>query len=49
MATVNILTDSLKRLYESQKLTIAQVGARVKKGSISVEEFTYITGEEYKE
>lgn len=40
------LVESIKRLYVSGKLTKAQVSDRVQKGSISAEEYVYITGEE---
>lgn len=43
------LVESLKRLYTKKKLTIEQVAERVTKGSISAEEYVYITGEEYPE
>ena len=42
-----ILVNSLKRLYDKGKLTIEQIAERVKKGSITVDEYLYITGEEY--
>lgn len=41
------LVESLKRLYERDKLTLEQVEERVVKGSISAGEFQYITGAEY--
>lgn len=41
------LVESLKRLYAKEKLTREQVTERVTKGSISADEFEYITGEEY--
>lgn len=41
------LVESLKRLHEKGKLTREQVEERVAKGSISADEFQYITGEEY--
>lgn len=41
------LVESLKRLYAKAKLTREQVAERVTKGSISADEFKYITGEEY--
>ncbi len=44
---MRILAESIKRLYASAKLTKAQVDERVQKGSISAEEYAYITGEEY--
>lgn len=43
------LVESLKRLYEKGRLTIEQVAERVTKGSISADEYQYITGEEYSE
>ena len=41
------LVESLKRLHDKSKLTREQVEERVAKGSISADEFQYITGEEY--
>jgi uncharacterized XkdX family phage protein len=42
------LVESLKRLYEvKQTLTKEQIAERVSKGSISAEEYEYITGEKY--
>lgn len=46
---MRILAESIKRLYVGEKLTKAQVAERVQKGSISVEEYVSITGEEYPE
>lgn len=43
------LVESLKRLYEKNRLTKEQVADRVTKGSISEDEYQYITGEEYSE
>lgn len=43
------LVESLKRLYEKDRLTKEQVAERVTKGSISADEYRYITGEEYSE
>jgi len=43
------LVESLKRLHDKGKLTRQQVSERVQKGSISAEEYVYITGEEYPE
>lgn len=43
------LVESLKRLYSKGRLTIEQVAERVTKGSISADEYQYITGEEYSE
>lgn len=45
---MRMLVESLKRLY-GKKLTKEQVAERVTKGSISAEEYEYITGEEYPE
>lgn len=44
---MRMLTDSLKRLYEKGKLNKEQVSKRVEKGSISKEEYEYITKEVY--
>lgn len=45
---MKILVESLKRLYEVKKtLTKEQIAERVTKGSISVDEYEYITGEKY--
>lgn len=43
---MRMLVESLKRLY-GKKLTKEQVAERVTKGSISAEEYEYITGEKY--
>lgn len=43
---MRMLVESLKRLY-GKKLTKEQVAERVTKGSISAEEYEYITGEAY--
>lgn len=43
------LVESLKRLYEKDRLTKEQVAERVTKGSISADEYQYIIGEEYSE
>ena len=43
---MSMLTESLKRLYEKGKLTKEQVAERVTKGSISEEDYKYITGED---
>ena len=42
---MKILVESLKRLFEKGNLTKAQIKERVEKGSISAEEYEYITGE----
>lgn len=44
---MSTLVESLKRLYEKKRLTKEQIGERVVKGSITVEEYKYITGEDY--
>lgn len=45
---MKMLVESLKRLYAIKKtLTKEQVAERVTKGSISAEEYEYITGEKY--
>ena len=41
------LVESLKRLYEKGRLTKGQVVERVTKGSITSEEYEYITGKIY--
>ena len=44
---MSILVNSLKRLYEGGSLTKEQIAQRVQKGSITPEEYQYITGEAY--
>lgn len=45
---MRILVESLKRMYIVKKmLTKEQIIERVKRGSISAEEYEYITGEKY--
>lgn len=44
---MKILVESLKRMYKKGTLTEEQIAERVTKGSISVEEYEYITGEKY--
>lgn len=44
---MSILVKSLKRLYESGRLTKVQIRERVAKGTITEEEYEYITGELY--
>ena len=45
---MRILVESLKRMYAVKKtLTKEQISERVSKGSISVDEYEYITGEAY--
>lgn len=41
------LVDSLKRLFEKEKLSKEQISERVQKESISAEEYEYITSEVY--
>lgn len=44
---MKILVESLKRMYKKGTLTKEQIAERVTKGSISTEEYEYITGEKY--
>ena len=44
---MRILVESLKRLYEKGRLTKEQIVERIEKGSITAEEYEYITGEKY--
>ena len=46
MANITLL-ESLRRLYESGRLTKAQMKARVTKGTITEEEYESIVGEAY--
>ena len=46
---VSILVESMKRLYQSGKITKENVLARVKSGKITADEYEYITGEAYEE
>ena len=46
---MKMLVESLKRLYEKGRLTKVQIAERVDKGTISEEEYKYITGESLKE
>ena len=41
------LVESLKRLFESGRLTKEQIAERVEKGSITKDDYACITGEEY--
>lgn len=41
------IVESLKRLYEKGKLTKEDIALRVVKGTITAEEYKYITGEDY--
>lgn len=40
------IVKSLKRLYEAEKLTEEQLAARVEKGTITLEEYHLIRGDE---
>mgnify|MGYP005930548995 FL=1 len=42
---MKILVESLKRMYKKGTLTKKQIAERVEKGSISADEYEYITGE----
>lgn len=44
---MSTLVKSLKRLYEKGRLTKEQIEERVVNGTITEEEYEYITGEEY--
>lgn len=44
---MKMLVESLKRMYKKGTLTREQIAERVAKGSISAEEYEYITGEKY--
>ena len=44
---MKMLVESLKRMYKKGTLTKEQISERVSKGSISVDEYEYITGEAY--
>ena len=44
---MSTLVESLKRLYDRNRLTLEQVGERVSKGTISEAEYKYITGQVY--
>lgn len=41
------LVESLKRLYSKGSLSKEQIRERVVKGSITEDEYKYITGEDY--
>jgi uncharacterized XkdX family phage protein len=41
------LVDSLKRLYNTGRITKEQIAERVYKGSITTDEYEEITGEKY--
>ena len=44
---MKMLVESLKRMYKKGTLTKEQIAERVARGSISAEEYEYITGEAY--
>ena len=44
---MKILVESLKRMYKKGTLNKVQIAEPVTKGSISAEEYEYITGEKY--
>lgn len=44
---MRIIVESLKRLYANKSLAITQIEERVAKGSITADEYEYITGEAY--
>ena len=44
----SILVESMKRLYQSGKITKINVSTRVKSGKITEDEYEYIVGEKYK-
>ena len=41
---MRILIESLKRMYENEKITKEQLQKRVEKKVITIEEYNYITG-----
>ena len=43
----NILVESMKRLYQSRKITKTNVKVRVESGKITRDEYEYIIGEKY--
>ena len=45
--TATTLVESLSRLYEHGRLTKAGIAARVKKGTITEDDYKTITGEDY--
>lgn len=44
---MKMLVESLKRMYKKGTLTKEQISVRVAKGSISADEYEYITGEKF--
>lgn len=45
---MNVLAQSINRLYKAGRLTKKQVAERVAKGSITADDYEEITGEKYK-
>ncbi|GFI25025.1 hypothetical protein IMSAGC012_00131 [Lachnospiraceae bacterium] len=45
----SILINSLKRLYAAGRITKEQLAERIEKGTITVDDYQEITGEEYDE
>ena len=43
---MRILVESLKRLYENDRVTKVQLQKRVEKGIISIDEYNYIFGKD---
>ena len=43
---MRILVESLKRLYENDRVTKTQLQKRLEKGIISIDEYNYIVGED---
>ncbi|MGE9892913.1 XkdX family protein [Lachnospiraceae bacterium SGI.240] len=43
---MRILVESLKRLYENDRVTKVQLQKRVEKGIISIDEYNYIVGKD---
>ena len=46
---MRILVESMKRLYENNRVTKEQLQKRVEKGVISIDEYNYIVGAENEE
>jgi len=45
---MSIMVESIKRLYDSKRITKKQLKDRVESEVITQEEYQYITGEKYK-
>lgn len=43
------LVESLKRLYEQKRITISKLDDMVSDEKITMEEYVYITGEDFRE